>query len=170
MLFASSSALNVLLANPTLSSVILPLHLLKNNMAACSILLAVSDIIIPVLSISRFLPVEGGLLNWMNECTTEWWKYTRGACTTIDWRQFAKVFVFVVLCKYEVNFLTGFHLAIPLPSPFSLSSPLPNFPVLFSLFFPLFSPFLDTVLLSTPPPPFSLHPLRTTGTKHQNNF
>ena len=102
---ASSIVLTALLVYPALSSVILPLHLVKNNMATFSSLLAVSDIIISVLSMSRSLPVEVELLKWMNECTIEWWKYTRGACTTIDWRQFAKQYLYWTQLSSKLVFM-----------------------------------------------------------------
>ena len=88
MLSASSSALPALLANPALSSVIVPLHLMKNNITDGSKLIGSIRYYHSSLSNEQVLPAEVGLLKWMNESTTEWQKYTRGTCTTIDWRQF----------------------------------------------------------------------------------
>jgi hypothetical protein len=89
MLFASSSALAALPANPAFSSVLLPPHLIKHNMATLPSLLAISTVVMSASLMNRFLPAEEQLLKWMKECTTEK-QYTRGACTIVDWRQFAK--------------------------------------------------------------------------------
>jgi hypothetical protein len=58
MLSASSSALAALPANPALSSVLLPPHLMKHNMATLPSLLAISAVVIPVSPMNRFLPAE----------------------------------------------------------------------------------------------------------------
>ena len=112
MLSASSSALAALPANPPLSSVLLPPHLMKHNMATLPSLLEISAVVIPVSPMSRFSPAEVELLKWMKECTTEQQKYTRGARTTVDWRQFAKRYLYWT----QVSSLFGF-------TSFSLWSP-----------------------------------------------
>jgi hypothetical protein len=102
---SSSSALATLLANPALSSILLPLHLMKHNMPTLPSLLAISAVVIPVSPMTRISPAEVELLKWINDCTTEWWKYKRGACTTIDWRQFAKQYLYWTQLSSQLVFM-----------------------------------------------------------------
>ena len=94
MLSASSSALATLPASPALSSLLLPPHLMKHNMATLPSLLAISAVVISVSPMNRFLLAEVELLKWMKECTTEQQKYTRGARSTVNWRQFANQYLY----------------------------------------------------------------------------